>query len=79
MTEGQCQEGHEDGGEALWGKTQAVTEGQCQEGHEDGGEAPWGKTQVVTEDSDRRDMKARKIRGEWATDREKWKGFYKTR
>ena len=49
MTEGQCQKGHEDGGEAPWGKTQAVTEGQCQKGHEDGGEAPWGKTQAVTE------------------------------
>ena len=43
------------------------------------GKHPRGRTKLRWKDTVRRDLKAWKIREEWATDREIWKGLCKTR
>ena len=42
------------------------------------GKRPRGRLELRWRDTVRRDMKAWKIREEWAPDRERWKGVYKT-
>ena len=43
------------------------------------GKRPRGRPKLRWNDTIRRDLKAWKIKEEWATDREKWKGLCKTR
>ena len=43
------------------------------------GKRPRGRPKLRWKDTIRRDLKAWKIKEEWATDREKWKGLCKTR
>ena len=43
------------------------------------GKRPRGRPKLRWKDTVRRDMKAWSIRGEWATDRERWKSLCKTR
>ena len=49
--------------------------------NEDGGElkGPRGRSKLRWKDTVRRDLKAWKIKEEWATDRKRWKGLCKTR
>ena len=43
------------------------------------GKRPRGRTKLLWNDTVRRDLKAWKIKEEWATDRERWKSLCKTR
>ena len=43
------------------------------------GKRPRGRPKLQWNDTVRRDMKAWKIKEEWPTDRERWKGLGKTR